>query len=224
MSCVTRHILVLLVLVAGTAAAQESARPEDAPEVGVVEKLGERVPLDLLFNDSERNEVRLGDLFLNQPKRKFDLVLLGIGADGHTASLFPGTEALNEAERWVVANEVPRLEAWRLTMTFRALNAARGRLTVKVFRRSSATIHDARRSAPNAPAPGGRSTAGPSLEQRSVSASPGMIAALAPSSSTKGLSEQRSRTTARSASLNSRVHSSTWLRVSRITWVPPSRV
>lgn len=53
-----------------------------------------------------------------------DLVLLGMGADGHTASLFPGTEALEETERLVVANHVPQLSADRLTMTFPLLNAA----------------------------------------------------------------------------------------------------
>ena len=46
-----------------------------------------------------------------------------IGDDGHTASLFPGTQALEEKERWVVANQVPQQDAWRLTLTFPALNA-----------------------------------------------------------------------------------------------------
>ena len=55
----------------------------------------------------------------------FDLIWLGMGPDGHTASLFPGTEALNETERWVVPNWVPQLDAWRLTLTFPILNAAR---------------------------------------------------------------------------------------------------
>ncbi|NSW55947.1 MAG: 6-phosphogluconolactonase [Armatimonadetes bacterium] len=54
-----------------------------------------------------------------------DLVLLGMGADGHTASLFPGTEALREFGRSVVANFVPRLDAWRLTLTLPAINSAR---------------------------------------------------------------------------------------------------
>jgi 6-phosphogluconolactonase len=54
-----------------------------------------------------------------------DLVWLGMGADGHTASLFPGTAALDEAERWVVPNWVPQLNAWRLTLTYPILNAAR---------------------------------------------------------------------------------------------------
>lgn len=54
-----------------------------------------------------------------------DLVLLGLGADGHTASLFPGTCALHEEQRSVVANYAPKLRAWRLTLTYPALNAAR---------------------------------------------------------------------------------------------------
>lgn len=56
---------------------------------------------------------------------RFDLLLLGIGADGHTASLFPHTAALAERERLVVANPVPKLGATRLTFTFPLINAAR---------------------------------------------------------------------------------------------------
>jgi 6-phosphogluconolactonase len=54
-----------------------------------------------------------------------DLILLGLGDDGHTASLFPGTAALEETVRRVVANFVPKLNAWRLTFTFRLINHAR---------------------------------------------------------------------------------------------------
>lgn len=54
-----------------------------------------------------------------------DLVILGIGDDGHTASLFPGTEALDESERLYVANWVADKELWRLSATFRLLHHAR---------------------------------------------------------------------------------------------------
>jgi len=50
-----------------------------------------------------------------------DLVLLGMGDDGHTASLFPGTEALKESERLVVANFVPEKNTWRMTFTYELL-------------------------------------------------------------------------------------------------------
>jgi len=68
---------------------------------------------------------RMHTLFAADDGPRIDLVLLGMGPDGHTASLFPGTRALDETEHWVVANHVPKLNAWRITLTYPALNAAR---------------------------------------------------------------------------------------------------
>ena len=60
----------------------------------------------------------------NQEMPRFDLIFLGIGEDGHTASLFPGSNALNETSRRVVANWVEKFKSFRITFTFPLLNHA----------------------------------------------------------------------------------------------------
>jgi 6-phosphogluconolactonase len=51
--------------------------------------------------------------------------MLGMGDDGHTASLFPKTHGLHAEDRTVIANFVPQKDVWRMTLTFESINAAR---------------------------------------------------------------------------------------------------
>ncbi len=70
---------------------------------------------------AEEYENDLKAFFQDQLPR-FDLVLLGLGSDGHTASLFPGSNGLREHERLVIANWIEEMDTWRLTLTFPVFN------------------------------------------------------------------------------------------------------
>ena len=76
---------------------------------------------------ADEYESRLAELASASGESRYvhDLLLLGLGDDGHTASLFPGTEALGENARNVVANFVPKFSTHRITFTFPLINAAR---------------------------------------------------------------------------------------------------
>jgi 6-phosphogluconolactonase len=78
--------------------------------------------------DPNRAAERYSELlrgFFGQDGPHFDLVLLGMGADGHTASLFPGTAALHARHQIVVANYIEKFQSHRITLTAEAINRAR---------------------------------------------------------------------------------------------------
>lgn len=74
---------------------------------------------------SHESELRLAFGARGDEPPAFDLIWLGMGPDGHTASLFPGSPALDESDRWVVGNWATYQKVWRMTLTFPVLNAGR---------------------------------------------------------------------------------------------------
>jgi 6-phosphogluconolactonase len=72
----------------------------------------------------------------------FDAVLLGIGVDGHTASLFPGSQALNETRRWVCAPYVEKFSAYRLTLTLPLFNHAARVIFLAAGQEKAAILRD----------------------------------------------------------------------------------
>lgn len=93
------------------------------PEEQVLRMAGEKPPAEA----AAEYEQQLRDLAsqAGQTWYEHDLLLLGMGDDGHTASLFPGSTALGEQNRWVVENYVAKMESTRLTMTYPLINRGR---------------------------------------------------------------------------------------------------
>ena len=111
-------------------------RPENVFRIHAEEKDAAAVALQY--------EQTLKDFFHSSPGEfpRFDLIFLGVGPDGHTASLFPGTSALNETKRLVVSNWVPKFNTDRITFTFPVLNAAACVIFLLSGADKAATLHD----------------------------------------------------------------------------------
>lgn len=89
-----------------------------------------QIPLDHIFRmvvekDPDENAKKYEELILEKvPNAEFDLITLGMGDDGHTASLFPHTDALKVEHKLVTPNEVPQKQTLRMSFTYDCINQA----------------------------------------------------------------------------------------------------
>jgi 6-phosphogluconolactonase len=97
--------------------------PAAIPEKSIMRMRGEIDPQ--IAAQEYENQLYLLAARRGEDIYRHDLILLGLGDDGHTASLFPGTAGLEETTRRVIANFVPKFSSWRLTFTFPLINHAR---------------------------------------------------------------------------------------------------
>jgi 6-phosphogluconolactonase len=109
----------------------------------------ERTDRDAAARDYEATLARVFGATPGGEPPALDLVLLGMGPDGHTASLFPHTTALKEVARWVVVNYVPKFATDRVTFTVPALNRAREVLFLIAGTDKAEPLHEVLEGAPN---------------------------------------------------------------------------
>ncbi len=112
----------------------------DRPEIGKAAEAYE----DLLRSDFERDDHGFP---------RFDLIFLGMGSDGHTASIFPGTRSMRGTSRWVSTPYVPRLGKRRMTLTLPVLNAAHHVLFLVAGAEKAEALHDVLESQLDPPLP-----------------------------------------------------------------------
>lgn len=110
------------------------------PETNIHRIQGEK-PAEDAASDYEK-ELRMFFRLKDDECPAFDLILLGLGEDGHTASIFPGTEVQSETRRLVAAPWVPKLNSHRITLTLPVLNNAATTVFLVSGEKKSTILHD----------------------------------------------------------------------------------
>ena len=124
--------------------------PASVPEKSILRMRGEIDPQ--IAAQQYQDELDLLATQRGEQLYRHDLLLLGLGPDGHTASLFPETAALNETDRRVIANFVPKFNSWRLTFTFPLINHARHVCFIVNANKNADLIEDVIKGDPKYPA------------------------------------------------------------------------
>jgi 6-phosphogluconolactonase len=125
-----------------------SKLPIPAAQVHRIE--AERTDRDAAAREYQATLAKVCGADVNGPPPALDLIMLGMGPDGHTASLFPGTTALTETKRWVVVNFVPKFSTDRVTMSAPMLNAGREVLFLVAGPDKTDPLHEVLEGKPNA--------------------------------------------------------------------------
>lgn len=105
------------------------------------------IPSNQIFRMEAERDIESGALHYEQlirdkvPNQSFDLMMLGMGDDGHTASLFPKTHGLETRDKLAIANYIPQKDAWRMSLTFECINAAKN-ISIYVLGKNKADMVD----------------------------------------------------------------------------------
>ncbi len=107
------------------------------------------IPKEQIFRMHAEDKIEENALlYEKQIQHPFDLIILGMGEDGHTASLFPQTEGLKSENRLAIANYIPQKNTWRMTLTYDAINTSKNIVIYALGAKKKHTLEEVFNSEP----------------------------------------------------------------------------